>query len=92
MRVLAVFWLNHIGRNCGMSNRGRVCTARAQCAHDGKKLGVLLQLAIFLPIQTILHPHNVGQPDVSWFSSGMEREGNVGPSFTDAWASCSRSC
>ena len=24
--------------------------------------GFRLQLAIFLPIQTILHPHNVGQP------------------------------
>ena len=48
--------------------RGRVCTVRAQRAqhaHDRKNWGVLLQLAIFLPIQTILQPHNVGQPDVS---------------------------
>ena len=40
----------------------------AQCPHSahmtGRKWGFLLQLAIFLPIQTILHPHNVGQPDV----------------------------
>ena len=45
--------------------RGRVSTAHAQHAHDRKKLGFLLQLVIFLPIQTILHPHNVAQPDVS---------------------------
>ena len=49
--------------------RGRVCTAQAQCGHSvhrtGRNWGFLLQLAIFLPIQTILHPHNVGQPDVS---------------------------
>ena len=48
--------------------RGRVCTVRAQRRHSthmtGRNRGVLLQLAIFLPIQTILHPHNVGQPDV----------------------------
>ena len=36
-------------------------TAHAQRAHDRKKLGFfLLTLAIFLPVQTILHPHNVG--------------------------------
>ena len=51
---------------------GPVCTARAQRGHNahnahmtGRNWGVLPQLAIFLPIQTILHPHNVGQPDVS---------------------------
>ena len=51
--------------------RRRVCTARAQRRHSahsahmtGRNWGFLLQLAIFLPIQTILHPHNVGQPDV----------------------------
>ena len=49
--------------------RGRVCTVRAQRGHSahmtGRNWGFLLQLAIFLPIQTILHPHNVGQPDAS---------------------------
>ena len=38
---------------------GRVGTA---CAHDREKLGVFATMAIFLPIQTIVHPHNVGQP------------------------------
>ena len=36
------------------------------CRHSahmtGRNRGFLLQLAIFLPIQTILHPHNAGQP------------------------------
>ena len=48
---------------------GRVCTARAQRKHSahmaGRNWGVLLQLAIILPMQTILHPHSVGQLDVS---------------------------
>ena len=46
-----------------------MCTVRAQRGHSAhmtrRNWGFLLQLAIFLPIQTILHPHNVGQPDVS---------------------------
>ena len=41
----------------GHSPWGHVCTVRAQRAYDNEKLGFLLQLAIFLPIQTILHPH-----------------------------------
>ena len=45
---------------------GRVCAQRGHSAHMTRRnWGVLLQLAIFLPIQIILHPHNVGQPDVS---------------------------
>ena len=36
-----------------------------RCDMTGRNWGLLLQLAIFLPIQTILHPHNVEQPDVS---------------------------
>ena len=54
---------------CDDGSWGRVCTARSQRRHSahmtGRNWGFLLQLAIFLPIQTILHPHNVGQPDVS---------------------------
>ena len=41
---------------------GRVSTVRverAQRAHHREKLG---QWAIFLPVHTILHPRNVGQP------------------------------
>ena len=38
---------------------------RAQHAYAREELGILLLLAIFLPIETILHPHNVGQPHVS---------------------------
>ena len=35
----------------------------AHSAHmTGRNWGFLLQPAILLPIQTILHPHNVGQP------------------------------
>ena len=45
---------------------GGVCAQRGHSAHmTGRNWGFLRQLAIFLPIQTILHPHNVGQPDVS---------------------------
>ena len=47
--------------------RAGVLAQRAQGVHSahimGRKWGFLLQLAIFLPIQTILNPHNVGQ---SW--------------------------
>ena len=39
---------------------------RGACQHSthvtGRDWGVLLQLVIFLPLQTILHPHNVGPP------------------------------
>ena len=49
------------GRGCHKGCRG----VSAQRAHDGKNKGVLLQLAISLPTQTVLHPHNVGQPHVS---------------------------
>ena len=60
---------------------GGVCAQRGHSAHmTGRNWGFLLQLAIFLPIQTILLPHNVGQPDVSLFSSGTDRGGSVGPS------------
>ena len=32
----------------------------------GRNWGVLPQLATFFPIQTILHPHNVEQPQVNF--------------------------
>ena len=57
----------NMGIGAFLQHRGRgVCAQRGHSAHmTGRNLGFLLQLAIFLPIQTILHPHNVGQPDVS---------------------------
>ena len=46
-----------------VGDSGGVSAQRAQCAHDMTgEIEVLLQLVIFLPIQMILHPHNVGQP------------------------------
>ena len=56
--------------------RGRLCTVRAQRGHSTHSVGTartqrgyigdfLLPLTIFLPLWTILHPHNVAQLDVS---------------------------
>ena len=54
---------------CLLTVGGRVCTACAQQVHStnitGRYWDFLLQLAMFLPKQTILHPHNGGQPHVS---------------------------
>ena len=66
-------WVQHqrcsFIRETTLTQWGRGCTACAQRRHSahmtGRNWGLLLQQAIFLPIQTILHPHNVGQPDVS---------------------------
>ena len=46
---------------------GGVCAQHGHNMHSAHMTGrgFLLQWAIFLPIQTILHPHNVGQPNVS---------------------------
>ena len=48
---------------------GGVLAQRAHSTHSTdmtrRNWGWGLQLAIFLPKQTILHPHNVGQPHVS---------------------------
>ena len=50
------------GSRFGWPNFG---CASPQRAHDREKLGFFATTAIFLPIQTILHPDNVGQPHVS---------------------------
>ena len=50
-------------------NHGGVCAQRAHSRHSvhfiGRHRGILAQLAIFLPKQTILHPHNVRESHVS---------------------------
>ena len=50
----------------GHGGMGAQRVQRRHIAHmTGRNWGLLLQLAIFLPIQTILHPYNVGRPHVS---------------------------
>ena len=48
-----------------MCQYGYMGGVSAQPVHNvhmaGGNWGFLLQLAIFLPLQTMLHPHNVGQ-------------------------------
>ena len=53
-------------RRCGAAVRCRHTKgAGVHSAHmTGRNWGFLLQMAIFLPIETILHPHNIGQPGV----------------------------
>ena len=47
------------------SYHGGVCAQRRHSAHmTGRNWGFLLQLIIFFLVETILHPHNVGQPYV----------------------------
>ena len=60
---------NHIKTALGCATKGVIVhsarMARAQLAHYRGKLGILVPLAIFLPLWTILHPHSVAQHDVS---------------------------
>ena len=56
----------------------------AQRTYDREKLGVLLQLAIFLPLQTIVHPHNVGKPHVSLHPLGRRGPIRMEPAAMDA--------
>ena len=60
-------WYASKGHGAEIGTLGPVASIRLKiknscCASTGQGVQKLVQLAILSPMQTILHPHNVGQP------------------------------